>query len=480
VGSNGPRVRFTTDAPRFACIETGAVMITRDADRTIAQATPGQSSEVLDYEDAPLTAFHIRVALGCTGSYFSDGFALGIIGLAIAAATPHLHLTPAWDGLLGGGSLAGLFFGALITGPAADRFGRRTIFLLTMALLAATSLAQGFVSSAAQLLTLRLILGFLLGADYVVSQSMLTEFSLRRLRGRMLGSLQTAWVFGFVCAYFVGYSLIDSGPDSWRWMLMCGAVPALLILPLRITIPESPLWLIGRGRRSEAVQIVRENIGANVDLAPKGVPVPAQGTRWTQLFSRTWRRRTIIGCIFYTCQVIPYFALGTFVPTVMSALKVQGNYWGGLLYDAFLVLGTVLGILVIDKLSRRSFLIGSFTITAIALAALSSSASWSSSSVVTVFAVFAFVLSAAANLEGVYLSELFPTELRASGIGLAVAASRVGAATATFLLPIVVSQLGARPALQSCAGVLAFGGLACLLWAPETRNAQIAGSGVLD
>ena len=243
--------------------------------RRLPDATSGPSREVLDYEDAPLTPFHIRVALSCTGGYFSDGFALGIIGLAIAAATPHLHLTPAWDGLLGGGSLAGLFFGALLTGPAADRFGRRLIFLFTMAFLAAISLAQGFVSSAAQLLVLRLILGFLLGADYVVSQAMLTEFSLRRLRGRMLGSLQSAWVFGYVCAYFVGYSLIDIGPNSWRWMLMCSAVPALLILPLRITIPESPLWLIGRGRSGEAVQIVRDKIGANVDLAPRVFAVPA-------------------------------------------------------------------------------------------------------------------------------------------------------------------------------------------------------------
>jgi putative MFS transporter len=451
----------------------------RDAEQAITRATSGPSREVLDYEDAPFTPFHARVALGCTGSYFSDGFALGIIGLAIAAATAHLHLTPTWDGLLGGGSLAGLFFGALLTGPAADRFGRRLIFLFTMAFLAAISLAQGFVSSAAQLLVLRLILGFLLGADYVVSQAMLTEFSLRRLRGRMLGSLQIAWVFGYVCAYFVGYSLIDIGPNSWRWMLMSSAVPALLILPLRITIPESPLWLIGRGRSSEALQTVRDKIGANVNLPPSVFSVSAQGAHWRRLFSRTWRRRTIIGCIFYTCQVIPYFALGTFVPTVMSALKVHGNYWGGLIYDAFLVLGAVLGILVIDRISRRSFLIGSFTITASAMAALSSSASWSSSTVVTLFAVFAFTLSAAANLEGVYLSELFPTELRASGIGLVVAASRVGAATGTFLLPIVVSQLGVGPALESCVGVLAFGGVACLLWAPETRNAQIGSSGAL-
>ena len=322
---------------------------------------------------------------------------------------------------------------------------------------------------------LRLILGFLLGADYVVSQAMLTEFSLRRFRGRMLGSLQMAWVFGFVFAYFVGYWLKDVGPDSWRWMLMSSAVPALLVLPLRITIPESALWLLGRGRRHEALQIVREKIGANVVLAPRVVEASAAGLHWRQLFSPTWRRRTLIGCIFFTCQVIPYFALGTFIPTVMSALHVQGNYRGSLVYGAFLVIGVIFGMVIVDRMPRRLFLIGSFAIAAGAMAALSWSQAWSSSGVVALFAIFACTLSAGTNLESVYLSELFPTHLRASGIGLAIAASRVGSATGTFLLPIVVAHMGVRPALWFCVAVLSFGGFICLLWAPETRNVPMAG-----
>lgn len=433
-----------------------------------------------EYEDSPLRPFHIRVAIGCAGGYFSDGYGLGIVGIALAAATPHLRLTPVWEGLLGGGSLAGLFVGALLTGSRADRLGRRPIFIYTMALLAISSLAQGLVTSPWQLLALRLILGLSLGADYVVSQAMLTEFSLRRLRGRMLGSLQIAWVLGYVSAYFVGYLLVDAGINSWRWMLMSSVVPALLILPLRTTIPESPLWLMNRGRYREAAEIVRRYVGANITVPPGLTARPVQRTFWTQLFSRRWRSRTLVGCIVYTCQVIPYFALGTFVPMVMNALKIQGSYRAGLAYNVCLVIGAVIGVLIVDRISRRHFLIGSFTIAAITMAGLSWGADWSPSTMVILFTVFACALSAGAILDSVYLSELFPTELRASGIGLAVAASRIGSASATFLLPIVVSQWGVRPALLCCVWVLAFGGIACLLWAPETRDLCLVRDGTTD
>ena len=80
-----------------------------DPTQPLAQTSSGASQEGPAYEDAPLRLFHVRVILSCTGGYFSDGFALGIIGVAIAGATVQLGLTPVWNGLLGGGSLAACF-----------------------------------------------------------------------------------------------------------------------------------------------------------------------------------------------------------------------------------------------------------------------------------------------------------------------------------------------------------------------------------
>ena len=427
----------------------------------------------MDYDDAPLRLFHFRVAFAASGGVFSDGYGLGIIGISLSLAARELDLSPVWMGSLGGASLLGLFAGALLTGPAADRFGRRPIFGYNMAILAALSLMQGFTDSRPVLLCLRLAIGFLLGTDYVVGKALLTEFTPRRLRGRILGSLSVAWAAGYACAYFVGFALSAGGPHAWRWMLITSAVPCLLVLPLRITVPESPLWLTNHGRGAIAAAIVRDRLGADVAPPADFRAVPAAHGRWRQLFSPAWRLRTLVGCAFFTCQVIPYFAVGTFVSQIMSAMNLRSGYAGGLFYNLSLLGGAILGLTVVDRISRRSFLIGSFGIAAAAMLLLSA---WSDVPVLAMsilFALFAGVLSAASNLCYVYLPELFPTDLRASGIGLAIASSRIGSAVSTFLLPVVVAQYGARTALGACVGVLALGAVICLCWAPETRHVRL-------
>lgn len=430
-------------------------------------------SKQVSFEDLPLTRFHIRTVFSGTGGQFSDGFVLGIIGIAVSMAAGPLQLTALWMGLLGAASLAGLFLGSLIAGPLADKYGRRTIFAWDMLLFAVISASQFFVSSAEQLLVLRLLLGLVLGFDYVVSKSLVTEFAPRRYRGRLLSILAAAWAGGYVAAYLVGFAVRDIGPDAWRIMLALSGIPALLILPLRMGVPESPIWLMARGRTQEAMEIVRSKFGPNVSL-PESVSTPEKkGGNWAQLLSKRWRKNTLVGCVFYTCQVIPFFALGTFSPKVLEALNVQDKFVGGLVYNVLLMLGAILGLLCIDRISRRAFLVGTFYMSALSLGLLAY-AGFGPLGTILAFGLFACILAAAVNLEFVYPPELFPTHLRASGIGLAVASSRFGSAFATFLLPIAVQNLGIQTALGICVGVLIFGGGFCQLFAPETSKEDLS------
>lgn len=436
----------------------------------MSQAAP---INAIPFENVPFRRFHLHVGSSACGGQFADGFELGIIGLAISLAVIPLKLDAIWMGLLGGAALAGLFLGSLISGVIVDRFGRRKIFAYDMLFAAVISVAQFFVTDAWQLLILRFALGMVLGFDYVVSKALLTELSPIRFRGRLLSIMAIAWVAGYAFSYVVGFFLRDLGPDAWRFMLIVSAIPATLIFVFRLGVPESPLWLIKKGRVEEAERIVLEKLGAGIVLPLAMAKVHKAGGEWAELFSRKWRKNTAIGGIFYACQVIPYFALGTFLPKIFESLHVTDKYIGGLAYNIFLLLGAVIGTIVVDRILRRTFLISTFLAGAGVLAVLAAGI-LGSTGVIVAFALFALILSASANLEFIYPPELFPTHLRGTGVGFAVAASRFGSATSTFLLPTVVQNFGIQSALGACVVVMLFGAIASYLWAPETSNMKLA------
>ncbi|NIF77658.1 MFS transporter [Paraburkholderia sp. Cy-641] len=435
-----------------------------------------ESREQVNLEDAPLTQFHLLVTLAGTGGQFSDGFILGIIGIALAVAAPQLHLNAYWLGLLGAASLAGLFVGSLVAGPLVDRAGRRAVFNYDMALFSIISLAQYWVTNPGQLLVLRLLLGVILGFDYVVSKAMLIEYSPRRMRGRLLSWLAIAWTLGYTGAYIVGYVLKDHGVDVWRLMLLSSAIPSAVAFLLRVRVPESPLWLQRKGRLTEAQAIVRTRIGVNVILSPIGPSVVPSGMAGVaSLFSKKWRVRLFVACFSYMCLVIPYFSLGTFSPMVFDSMHIANKFIAGLIYNLFLLIGAIGGTLLVDRVGRRTFLLTGFFLAASSLAALSLGNSLPDTLIVALFAIFACVLSGTNNLVFLYPQELFPTNVRATGLGFAVAASRLGSASATFALPTIVTAYGGPTAVLLCIAVLVVGGVTCAFLAPETRHESLVG-----
>jgi putative MFS transporter len=423
------------------------------------------------FEDAPFQRAHWKVATGATAGYVSDGYTLGVVGIALAGAQAQLSLTPAWLGALGGASLVGLFLGALVSGSIADRYGRRAIFAYNMLGFFSLSVLQLWVHSAAQLLLIRFLLGLVLGTDYVVCKVLLAEFMPRLGRGRALSMMGVSWAVGYALAYLAGFLLQGTSPEAWRWILASSAVPALLSLPLRLVAPESPLWLTLVGREAEARRIVDRWLGEGYGLPHP--PARTVAATWGQLLSRQNRLGTFVASTVFFCLVVPYFAVSTFIPQVMAALHVAGNEVAGLIYIMGLLLGSVAGFVVVDWFPRRVFVVGSFVITGAALLVSVTVSNLPASLVVMAFAVFSCVLSAAQAQVYVYLPELFPTAVRASGLGIAVAVSRIGAAAGTSLLPLCVTHFGIHVALDVCIATLLFGALIAYRWAPETRHSYI-------
>ena len=427
----------------------------------------------VDFEDAPFRRVHWKLAIGATTGYLSDGYTLGVVGIALAGAQSQLALSPGWLGALGGGSLAGLLAGALFCGPAADRFGRRPIFAYNMIAFVVLSVLQLWVRSAAELLAIRFLLGVVLGTDYVVVKALLAEFMPRLNRGRALSLMGVAWALGYALAYVAGFSIQNTHPGAWRFVLASSAIPALISIPLRLSARESPVWLSLQGRREEAQRIIDTSLGPGFRL-PSTPARNLASSPWRVLLSHRYRRSTFVGCALYVCLVVPYFAVSTFIPQVMAALNVSGNETAGLIYIIGLMVGSVGGLLMVDWFPRRVFVIGSFAVTSAALLLSAISVNLPDFLTVLAFAVFSFVLSAAQAQIYVYLPELFPTLVRASGLGIAVAVSRLGAAAATSLLPLCVARYGVHVALDICIATLVMGGLVCYLWAPETRHARLA------
>ena len=415
-------------------------------------------------DDVPLNRFHVKIAGLTFGVHLTEGYTLGTIGYALAALGKQMPLDAFWMGMIGSSALIGIFFGSLVFGWLSDRMGRQKIFLTSFVIISAAAFAQFFVSSPLELCVLRVLIGFGMGGDFTVGHAILAEFSPRKQRGALLGSFSVIWTVGYVAANVLGLYFSEASPDAWRWLLASAGLPAVIVLLLRIGTPESPRWLLGKGRESEARAIVARHFGPHVVLDGSAEPHANHG--FARLFRRDLIRRTIFNCAFFVCLVIPYFAIYTFLPTIGLA----EGFGADLLLNALLVLGAVIGIWLTIRLSRRGFLIGSFAVTCASLVALAVLPSSVGVAMIVAFAIFTLTMSAFSNLVGVFPPECFPTEVRTCGVGLAIACSRLGSAIGTFLLPVGIATLGFHATMFALAGVLLVGMIVSIAWAPETKH----------
>ncbi len=431
-------------------------------------AHPAKARVSLD--DIPVNAFHIKIAGLTFGAHFTEGYALGTIGYALASLNKQMPLDTFWTGMVGSAALMGIFLGSLIFGRLSDRMGRQRIFLLSFLIISIAAFAQFFITSPLMLCALRVLIGIGMGGDFAVGHTFLAEFSPRKHRGTLLGSFSVIWTIGYVVASVLGIYYADASPDAWRWLLASAGVPALAVLVARLGTPESPRWLQSKGRIDEANAIVHKYFGPDVVLdTPADLPKHANDG-FGRLFKPDMIRRTFFNCAFFVCLVIPYFAIYTFLPAVLKAVHLNEGTGADFLLNGFLIFGALLGIWLMIRLPRRTFLIGSFAVCCASLAMLSWLPDSSRTAMIVAFAIFTVTMSAFSNLVGVYPPECFPTSVRACGVGLAIACSRLGSAIGTFLLPLGIASLGFHPTMMALAAVLLVGTLVSIAWAPETKH----------
>ncbi|WP_128254628.1 MFS transporter [Falsirhodobacter deserti] len=365
----------------------------------------------------------------------------------------------------------GMFLGAAAFGRLADRIGRRRVLLITVALDAVFGLLSVLAPSFGILLALRFLTGMAVGGTLPVDYAMMAEFLPPKNRGRWLVGLEGFWAVGtLIIALTAWIASLLGITEAWRWMFAVAALPALIGIWLRLWIPESPMYLLKSGREDEAKAVLARVLHVNGQKMPDGVrldlPAPAR-------FTPALRRMTMAVAALWFLVSVAYYGVFVWVPGQLASEGfgfVRG--YGFLVVVALAQLpGYALAAYGVERWGRRPTLIG-FLLTSAAGCALFTVAG-SDALVALSLLVMSFALLGTWGALYAFTPELYPTGLRATGMGGAGAMARLGGLAAPSLVGLVVAQ-SFTLAIGLFAGLLLLAALAAATIRTETRGASIA------
>lgn len=414
-----------------------------------------------------------RLTAATGGGMFIDGFFYATFAAALAGrAKAELHIDTLWLGLISSAVLIGTFFGGILLGWATDKIGRKPMFTIDLLVFLLCAIGLFFVTQPWMFFGLGVIIGLSVGADYSIGSPLLGEFTPSAMRGNFLGVLEILWNVGYVIAYFIGYMINSHSPENWRYILLASAAPAIVSLVIRHGLPESPRWLVSKGRRDEAVAILQESMGVENLGAIENEE--ESDTRVRVLFSKDYIRRTLFSGGFWSAIVLPYFAATFFLPDILTALGLGKNALVGALLGTIIALvGATTSWYLVDKIGRRKLLIPPMFCCAVFL--LVAAAYQDLPIAVGAICVFAYLYSYGlmSILTGIIPEEVFPSSVRATGVGVSTAMSRAAAAIGTFGLPLVQAWGGTSTVLIILGVVSLGGGILSFAWCPETKGKDL-------
>ena len=420
-------------------------------------------------ERLPVSRWHWRlVAFVGIGTFF-DLYEVFLGGVLAPVLAEEWGLGTLGKSMVIAAGFAGMFIGANALSIAADRLGRRRVFILNLLVYSLFSFAAAFSPNIETFLVLRVIAGIGLGAELVLVDTYLAEFIPAKHRGRMTAWAYTIGFLGVPLAALLGGKLVARhellGIDGWRWLLLFGGLGAVFIMAVRTMLPESPRWLESRGRDAEArtvVESVAAKVAPDTSIPESGAPESASGSgddarsvaQVLRIAFRDYRKRTVMLVIFQVLQTVAYYGFGTLAPLVLvsKGFEVTESLGYAALAFAGYPIGSLLSVPLVERFERKQLIIAS------ALGIGVCGIVFAASTNVAVIVVAGFLLTAVSNIFSngyhVYQAEIFPTAIRSTASGICYSLSR---ATST-VLPFV-----AVPALAALGPVAVFSGSAVLI-----------------
>ena len=430
-------------------------------------------------ERLPFSSWHLRLGAIVGTGWFFDGFDALAIAYALPVLIPLWHLSPQQIGMLISMGYVGQLIGSIFFGWLAERIGRVPCVLYTLVIYSAMSLVCAFAWDYQSMMWMRTIQGLGLGGEIPILASYIGEFAKSTHRGRYGLGYQLWFSIGFfVCAAAALWIVPNYG---WQWLFIIGAAPAVLVIPMRALLPESPRWLATRGRAEEGNRILARiedeiSAGGKRPLPPLPTTMvrikPAVG-RVSDLLRGLYRRRTLAVWTMWFCTYIIVYGLNTWMPsilrTVYHASLSQSIAYGFIGSGLGLCFATA-GIFLIDIFGRKPLFTGGLLCSAIPLFVLFFNPGLGTYAVMALAMLASAFNTILALGLSTYNAELYPTELRAVGTGIGNAWVRFASVLGPFFIGWAIPTLG----LAAVFGVFALfgiaGGLTAFLFAPETKG----------
>jgi putative MFS transporter len=419
---------------------------------TTFTATTATTTIAARIEQILVGKFHRRfITLVSLGGWFDfyDIYMMAYIGAALQQSG-FLTLHQFTDVIAAG--FLGMFTGTILLGMGSDRMGRRSAFVAMLLIYSLFTLAGAFAPSAGWLLMLRFLAGIGIGAELVVIDTYVSEMVPSTARGRYVAITQTV---GFTAVPVVAILVRLLVPThflmpGWRWVMVIGSIGAALAWYFRRSLPESPRWLESRGRHAEAERVlsqleaesaVRENPAPDIASSDQP-PVKAERASFTELWRPPYRRRTIMLVIFHALQTIGYYGFANWAPTFLlhRGVSLLRSLEYTLLIALVSPLGPAIAVLTSDKLERK------WTIVVMALLIAACGLGFAFWTLPTLIVLSGALVTLCSNwfsaLLHAYQSELFPTRMRATGVGFTYSWSRLSASFSSLLIGAVLVRAG--------------------------------------
>jgi MFS transporter, putative metabolite transport protein len=429
--------------------------------------TPTMSTQAHAMDQAPLESASMGrqeywMWFLASGGTLIDGLSIFALGVAMPLITSRFALSALMVGLIGSALVLGAVLGALIGGPAADRFGRKPAFLIDMTIITVGGLVSALAEAPQWVLLGQFIMGVGIGIDFPVSSSYVSETMPKNDRSRMTVATIALQSVGMLLGAAVAIAILwqRSSASDWRLIVGTTAVVAFLFLLLRFWLPESPRWL----RQHEQGKAVAG-----------GTATASRSPGFALLFSRPYRTRTMLVSLPWFLMDVATYGVGLFTPVILGAIRSSSKTTGPLAVefadaqgsgaiDLFLLFGFLVGLWAVPRFGRIHMQVIGFagmTLGMLILVAPELAAGGAAAHVWLVFAgfiLFNLAMNAGPNATTFALApELFPTKIRASAGGFAAAAAKVGATLGIFVLPQVKAHGGVAAVLIMMAIVSGLG-----------------------